>query len=273
MTNVTVIIPTWNRADTIEKAIHSALAQTIPPLEVLVCDDGSTDNTRELVQAVNDPRVKWIQGARCGRPAIPRNRGIAESSGEWLAFLDSDDEWFSEKIERQLQLAGRLNCMAVCSNAGRFIPGKGGVGNVLLWRNGKIAFDDLLHQNLVICSSVLVHRSLFEIVDGFPESARLPVGEDYALWLRIATKTSFAFIDEPLLTYCDDPVTSIRSKGASALEQRICVFDDFKRWGKEHNISDDYLRKVRRQRVADLLNLPKATLINLLIRLKNSFAR
>ena len=91
--SVSVIIPTWNRAHTLPRAIESVLSQSLPILEVLICDDGSTDGTAEAVMAMarQDPRIRWLPGERGGRPAIPRNRGIRESRGEWLAFLDSDD--------------------------------------------------------------------------------------------------------------------------------------------------------------------------------------
>ena len=273
MGNVSVIIPTWNREDTVGKAIYSALSQTVPPMEVLVCDDGSTDKTLELVQSINDPRVRWIQGIRGGRPAIPRNRGIKESRGEWVAFLDSDDWWLPEKLERQLQLAERLNCMAVCSNAGRFLPDKGIVGNLLMWNNDRVIFDDLLYVNLVICSSAIIHKSIFATVGGFPEHVRFTAIEDYALWLRVATRTDFAFVGEPLLNYCDDPASSLRSKDADVFEQRRIVFDNFKEWGKEHNIPGVYLRKVRIRRVVDLLALPKTILLDLIVRLKKYFAK
>lgn len=273
MGNVSVIIPTWNREDTVGKAIYSALSQTVPPMEVLVCDDGSTDKTLELVQAINDPRVRWIQGIRGGRPAIPRNRGIKESRGEWLAFLDSDDWWLPEKLERQLQLAERSNCLAACSNAGRFLPDKGIVGNLLMWNNDRVNFDDLLYVNQVICSSAIIHKSLFATVGGFPEHVRFTAIEDYALWLRVATRTDFAFVGEPLLIYCDDPVVSLRSKDANVFEQRRVIFDNFKEWGKEHNIPGVYLRKVRIRRVVDLLALPKTILLDLIVRLKKYFAK
>ena len=236
MNDVSVIIPTWNRANTIEKAVRSALNQTIPPLEVLVCDDGSTDNTRDIIQSINDPRVKWIEGARGGRPAIPRNRGIRESKGYWLAFLDSDDEWLPEKLEKQLLLVGKLNCKAACTSAYQYIPGEEKKGELLSWDQEKITFKELLKVNHVICSSAVIHRSLFEMVDGFPEGEELKGLEDYALWLRVATQTDFSFLNEPLLIYRDDPENSIRGGGVDVWSQRQRVLMDFRTWGKKKNI-------------------------------------
>lgn len=96
---VSVVIPTYNRENTIESSVRSALNQTYPVEEVLVCDDGSTDHTESIVRSIEDDRVKWLPGRHWGRPAPPRNRGLQVATGQWLAFLDSDDEWDNNKVE------------------------------------------------------------------------------------------------------------------------------------------------------------------------------
>lgn len=262
MSDVSVIIPTWNRADTIEKAVRSALDQTVPPSEVLVCDDGSTDNTHGIIRSINNPRVKWIAGARSGRPAIPRNRGIRESKGDWLAFLDSDDEWLPKKLEKQLLLVEQLNCKAACTNAYQYIPGEKKKGELLSWDQEKITFKDLLKVNQVICSSTLLHRSLFEMVDGFPDGEELKVFEDYALWLRVATQTDFAFLNESLLFYCDDPENSIRRESVEVWSQRQKVLMDFRTWGGKKNISNEYLREAKKQYLFALFQRTKTVAVS-----------
>lgn len=231
MTSVSVIIPTWNRADVLLKAVRSVLSQTLAPLEVLVCDDGSTDNTYKIILALNDPRVVWIPGQHSGLPAVPRNRGIARSKGNWIAFLDSDDEWLPEKLETQISFAVKTGCMAVCCNALRFIPGKGEQGNYIAWDKDRITFNDLLHVNSIICSSSLIHRSVFVSVQGFPENSKLKALEDYALWLRIAMQTDFAFVAESLLEYVDDADNSVRADNKGYWAQRKAVLEDFILWG------------------------------------------
>lgn len=246
MSDVSVIIPTWNRAETIEKAVRSALAQTVSPLEVLVCDDGSTDNTEQIVKSIGDQRVRWIPGPHGGRPSIPRNRGIMESKGEWLAFLDSDDEWLPEKLDRQLSLAGKIGCKAICCNAYRFIPDRGIEGVLLQWGKEMVTFQDLLQVNHVICSSALIHRSLSETVIGFPEAPQLKALEDYALWLRVSTQTDFAFVNEPLVIYRDDANSSVRKEGTDVWLQKKLVLKDFRQWAKRHAVSDVQLSKARK---------------------------
>ncbi len=257
--SVSVIIPTWNRAAFIKKAINSALKQTFSPLEIIVCDDGSTDNTFEIINSFKDSRIRWTAGPRSGRPAIPRNRGIAISRGEWIAFLDSDDEWLPEKLETQLSLAVKLKCKAVCSNAYRVIPNKGTEGNLLSWHKNRLSFYDLIKVNNVICSSAMIHRSCFSTVVGFPEEIQLTALEDYALWLRIATQTDFAFIKEPMTIYHDDAVNSIRKEKPDVNVQRQQILLNFLEWGGAHKeISKEYLTKATRYyNLAEIANRSK----------------
>lgn len=250
MPDVSVIIPTWNRAGFLEKAIRSALAQTLSPLEVLVCDDGSTDGSKQVVSDIKDQRVRWISGARGGRPAIPRNRGLRESRGEWLAFLDDDDEWLPHKLEKQLHLLEKLNCRAACSNAFRFSGSRNIMKDYLSFNPERITFDDLLQVNQVICSSSVFHRSLLLHIAGFPEADELIACEDYALWLRIATFTDFVFIPESLLVYRDDAAISLRSNSSNVWAQRQEVFADFERWGQGH-LSVANRIKIKKQRIVD----------------------
>lgn len=231
MNTVSVIIPTWNRSVLLEEAVKSVLTQTHSPLEILVCDDGSTDDSEAVISSIGDNRIRWVACGHSGRPAIPRNIGISESRGKWLAFLDNDDVWLPDKLHKQLSLAQATGCRAVCSNAHRFVPNVGITGNYLSWKNERISFATLSKVNQVICSSALVHKSIFAEVHGFPEEAHLKALEDYALWLRVATQTDFAFVAEPMLIYRDDAANSIRSKGIDLWQQRKDVFDNFLEWG------------------------------------------
>lgn len=236
---VSVVIPTYNRADSIEASIRSALHQTYPIVEVLVCDDGSTDDTEAIVKSIKDERVKWLPGEHSGRPATPRNRGVKASTGGWLAFLDSDDEWDKNKIGLQLHYAEKYGTRAVCSNAHRFLPGQGIVGRYLDCQKDILTFDDLSKGNYVICSSAMIHRSLLPIVHGFPEEIELRALEDYALWLRTATQTEFAFVNQPLVTYLDSPNSSIRADSQNGWVQRKHVFNNFLQWAQPQFVTKE----------------------------------
>jgi len=228
-----VIIPTWNRANLLKRAIQSTLNQSLPPLEILVCDDGSTDNTCEIVKSLNNPKVRLIIGQHSGLPAIVRNRGIKESRGEWLAFLDSDDWWEKDKLKKQLKLIKRTQIKAVCSNAcvinshigkkERLYFPKAEVNNVF-------GFNELLTNNFIICSSFFVEKRLVEECGGFPEEPTLKAIEDYALWLRLSTKTKVAYSDKPLVNYFNDYENSVRNVWQNVKLQKKMVLQNFLKW-------------------------------------------
>lgn len=239
MGKISVIIPTYNRKDTIIRAIDSALSQTVKPYEILVCDDGSTDGTEALVKQIKDKRIKWIPGKHTGFPAVVRNKAIKKSQGEWLAFLDSDDEWFPEKLEKQLELAKNTGCLAVCCNA-YSLSSKGEKRKYLSYNNKRINFDDLLTNNYVILSSIIFHRSLISKCYGLPENPRLKVAPDYSLWLRMSTQTDFSYLDEILLNYYDEPSISIRRLTKNPYLEKVFIFQDFLSWSIRSNISLKY---------------------------------
>ncbi len=228
---VSVVIATWNRSAAVGEAVLSALRQSCPPLEVLVCDDGSTDETEQVIRAIGDERVLWLPGARAGRPAVPRNRGIRRCRGEWIAFLDDDDQWLPRRLEAQLEALSGSGCLACCGNAVGTSPDGESAGLLLEWVKDRVTFADLLGGNRVVCSSALVHRSVLDDAVGFPEHPGLKAMEDYAFWLRVSTLTDFAFVREPLLSYLDSPHTSIRAASADPFRQRRMVLADFLAWG------------------------------------------
>lgn len=228
---VSVIIPTWNRAGVVERAVACALEQTHPALEVLVCDDDSTDDTRVRIEALNDERVRWVKGSHSGGPSAPRNRGVLQSQGEWLAFLDSDDEWLPHKLEKQIAAAQQTGCPVVCTNAYRLVPGAGGREPLLRRIKPRVSFDDFLQRNVVVVSSVLMHRSLWDYGGGFPEEDAVWTVGDYALWLRLATRTRFAYLEEPLTVYLDDAAASMRRDDRRGFwAQQCAVLANFIRW-------------------------------------------
>jgi teichuronic acid biosynthesis glycosyltransferase TuaG len=226
---ISVIIPTYNREGFLFKTIQSVLQQTYRVTEVLVCDDGSTDNSRQVVASIGDERVKWIDCGRWGRPAGPRNQGLTAASGDWVAFLDSDDEWLPQKMEMQIRHVQQDGKLAVCCNAYRCSEGQI-KGHYLENMPDKLSLTDMFKTNYVICSSMVIHRSLISECKGFPESPQLKALEDYALWLRVASITDIAVVKQPLLNYHDEPGSSLRADGVSESQQRKLVFDDYKSW-------------------------------------------
>ena len=171
---VSVIIPAFNAAATIQAAISSALVQTVAPLEVLVIDDGSTDDTADRAAAFGPP-VRLVRKQN-GGPGSARNLGARLARGEWLGLLDADDVWFPDKTERQLSMSqfpriGIIGGLDTHSRVG--VP-------------AEIHFAALWRRNLLCNSSVLIRREAFEAVGGFSEDRALISTEDYNLWLRVS---------------------------------------------------------------------------------------
>lgn len=226
---VSVIIPTYNRAQSLVKAIKSVQRQTFSKIEILICDDGSTDNSRQLVTTLShsDPRIIWLEGKHSGLPAVPRNRGIRHAKGEWIAFLDSDDIWLSNKISSQLVQKNQYDM--ICSNAIRLTSKSKPSPYFSQTFQPHLKFFDLINDNYVICSSVIARRDCLVAVGLFPVSVDLKVGEDYALWLKTASKYKIGYLSTPLLKYSDDPQHSIRCESKYPEEIRA-VLKDYLHW-------------------------------------------
>lgn len=192
---ISVIIPVYNRAWAAPRAVRSVLAQTVPASQLIVVDDGSTDDLKGALEGFGDA-LRLIRRDNRG-PAAARNLGVAKSQGDLIAFLDSDDEWLPDKLARQ---------------TARYDPGKPDFlchTNEIWLRNGREVrqkprhtkqggrfFERALELCLISPSACLMTRSLFDRVGGFDES--LPAAEDYDLWLRVLALISVDFVPEAL---------------------------------------------------------------------------
>ncbi|MFA7192127.1 MAG: glycosyltransferase family A protein [Candidatus Paceibacterota bacterium] len=234
-TKISVIIPTWNSERTLEATIISCLNQTLPPTEILVCDDGSTDDSKSIVENIKDSKVIWVPGPHTGTPGVPRNNGLSICIGDWIAFCDSDDTWMSDKLEKQIKSISTN--LASCTNA--FIKKDGEItkNKVSNWNKKYISFLNLLHTNNIICSSALIHKSIFKKIGGFTELVRHGAFADYIYWLRVSTLTNFYFVDEPLVVYHDHPEDSLRSnfKDGNLLKKETLT--DFIYWAKNKKLN------------------------------------
>lgn len=199
MPEVSVIIPTYNSAHYLTQAVASVLAQTFQDFEVLVIDDGSTDET-EAVMSGYAPPVRYIRQPN-GGVAAARNRGIAESRGRYIAFLDADDMWMSRKLERQLAALGQHQDCRACYTAAQVVDADLMPIAELRSRRQSSALEDLLLRGNVVAtpSSVLCERELLDAVGGF--DAELSMCADWDLWVRLATQTEFLYLDELLIKY------------------------------------------------------------------------
>ena len=193
--NVSVIIPTFNRAAFLPKTIQSVLDQTAQDFEIILVDDGSTDNTAEVLDEFKD-RLTYIKQTNQG-PASARNTGIKKSQGKFLAFVDSDDWWDKNKLTVQLARMEK-NPEYLISHTQEIWYQKGKLLNQKKKHrkyHGNI-FKHCLPLCAVSLSTVVARRELFDRVGCFDED--LPCCEDYDLWLRISIQHPFLLIDQPL---------------------------------------------------------------------------
>lgn len=240
---ISVIIPNFNRAALLKLAIESVLQQTFPVLEIIVCDDGSTDKAQTVVESFGKEVVKWLSCGKSGRPAIPRNKGIQAAKGNFIAFLDNDDTWHPTKLQLQIEELKKGFGM-VCTNAMRVFDGVS--ISKLHATNGDSTFNfyHMVTTNQVVCSSVIIKKELLVEAGGFPESSQLKALEDYALWLRVSALTEIRYIDAALVNYTDEASGSIRKDSLSTAQQMKLIYNDFNAWLKKRPHFDKHLQDV-----------------------------
>ena len=194
--NISVIIPTFNRKETLKRAIQSVLMQSYTPYELIVIDDGSDDGTKEWLKD-NYPNVKYIYQMNSGVSSA-RNKGIKFARGDWIALLDSDDEWLPSKLKDQANEI-ELNPAAKFLHTNEIWIRNGVRVNQMKKHKkyGGYIFEKCLDMCRISPSSVLIKKDIFDEIGMFDET--LKVCEDYDLWLRFASKYPVHFLDQPLI--------------------------------------------------------------------------
>jgi glycosyltransferase involved in cell wall biosynthesis len=202
MTPVSVIIPTHNRAHLLKGAISSVLGQTFGDFELLVVDDGSRDETKQVVGSFQDHRLRYLRHPEPKGGGAARNTGIRNSRSAYLAFLDDDDEWYPEKLRLQVELLDRSPVTVGVIYTGNDIV-ESATGRTVQRRIPNLRGN--LHEALSASnplggtSTALIRRECFEIAGLFDES--LTSFQDFDLWLRISAHHEFDFIAQPLFKY------------------------------------------------------------------------
>lgn len=198
---VTVCIPVYNRSDALRRTIDSVLGQSFEHWELILVDDGSTDNTAEVCREYDDSRVQYVRQENAGQ-AVARNRGLELARGKYIAFLDHDDVWLPDKLRQQVAfLDENAACGLVyarwqgCDDEGN-LYGLGNVHEVSGW-----VYEHFLWKHNFVCTMSLpmIRTELVREVGGF--DPKTDISDDWALFMRIALKAPFGFIPEVLLNY------------------------------------------------------------------------
>ena len=222
---VSVLIPTYNRADFILEAIDSVLAQDYPAVEILVVDDGSTDNTAELLQPyVESGRIRFFQQPNQGQ-SVARNLALKESRGEFICFLDSDNRWLPGKLKRELEVFAQYPDTDIVYGDDIQIDEQ---GREISRRNmrrysGRIT-PYLFRDNCVSMNTTMVRRRCFDEMGGLEVGRR--AADDYELWLRFSARYTFRYVPEFFAEYrvMADQISSNKDRRFASNEQILRNF-------------------------------------------------
>ncbi len=241
---VSIVVPTYNCAAFLPSSIGSILAQTYDSYEIIVINDGSTDNTSEVLQPFMQ-KIRYIQLEQNRGGAAARNIGIRSARGKYIAFFDADDLWLPEKLQTDIGYFNRYpDVSMVCSRHinmdehGKVFdeaPGK-------QLPSGNVFSQLFSEQNFVITSSVTVRKEVFEAVGVFDEE--LVNCQDWDLWLRIAFHFKVAGINKPLVKYRHNPHSLSKNRNSVLKYQKVVIekaYHAFK--GGEHGISEALYKK------------------------------
>jgi glycosyltransferase involved in cell wall biosynthesis len=205
---ISVVIPTYNRARTLVRALDSVFAQGVPDLEVIVVDDGSGDDTKGTIARYPHP-VTYLEQANAG-PAAARNRALAVARGEFIAFLDSDDVYLPRHLEAHLEVFARSPETGLVHGASEVVDVQGTVVKVQRptpGHRGRV-LPALLFHNFVTLSAVVMRRACYEQVGPMHETLRF--AEDWLYWLRIAAHVPFDYVEEVTLRFERSVVSATR---------------------------------------------------------------
>ena len=194
---VSVLIPAFNAEEFIGEAIYSVLKQDFQDFELIVINDGSDDNTAKIVLGISDNRIRLINQANVGH-CCARNRGIKESIGEYIAFLDADDVWSPYKLGKQVSLLDEKSEYGMIYSRGKVINAQGDYLRpfAVPGFEGYILDKLLFNASLIHSSSVIIRKKIIDVLGAFDEKLRSY--EDWDLWLRVAVRYHIGFINEPL---------------------------------------------------------------------------
>lgn len=226
---VSIITPSYKSENFISQTIESVLAQTYQDWEMIIVDDVSPDNSNDIVEKYckKDSRIKLIKLEKNSGPAVARNRAIEEAKGRYIAFLDADDLWKPEKLEKQIKFMQENDC-ALSYSAYETMSEEGKLQNKFINPPLKVSYKDLLKSNYIGCLTAIYDTQKVDKV----YMPFIKKRQDYGLWLRILKKTDFAYgINEPLATY-RLMSNSVSSNKISLFKYHYKLFTEFENIGK-----------------------------------------
>ncbi len=251
---ISVVIPAFNAEQFIDRSIKSVIRQSYLPFEIIVIDDGSKDRTVEIASSYE--KVCCLKQSNAGASAS-RNRGIFEAKGNWIAFLDADDEWLPKRLELQVELLKRHNELKWVS--GQYIVCRRNIErarkqlhpDVIITDGSVEAIKAIALNNALSTCAMLIRRDILLIEKGFNEN--LEVGEDLDLWFRLGrSHPLIGYVEEPLFCYHRDNVNSLVQQTSLSLNHSRGVADVEKRWNERELYSEKYKLIIEKQCINQL---------------------
>lgn len=220
---ISVVIPTCDRVNLLKRAVDSVLSQSFKDFEIIVVDDHSVDGTQHFLKGLRDPRIRFITRSERGGGAAARNTGIETAVGEFVAFLDDDDAWYSNKLERQFERMKLLPEVAmVYTGTVHILQDSGRVYRTATPRYRGNILNDLLKQNIIgTTSSILVRRQALNEVGGFDEA--FPSCQDWDLYLRLSQRWPIDFVEETLVKFFLHPVRITHNYDAGVAGRKMIM--------------------------------------------------
>lgn len=204
---VSIIVPTFNRAEMLKETLDSIFKQTIQDFEIIIVDNCSVDDTGSIVKSYKDQRIKYFKNQNNGILAINMNYGMKKAKGKYIAFCDDDDLWMPDKLEKQLvEFEKDEKIGLVCTNGMNFNEnGNYGLVHKNSLDDNEFKFESLILRNPIINSSILIKKSVIDDVGMMDEEPEIFGSEEYSLWIRTAKKYKIRYIDLPLMKYRTHP--------------------------------------------------------------------
>lgn len=208
--NISVVIPLYNKRDSVGLAIQSVLSQTFQPHEIIVVDDGSTDGSGQVVESLGLSNIVLIHQSN-GGVSLARNMGIKSCKSEWIAFLDADDEWRTDFLEKIYALHKKYPDCNVLATAYSELDCNGVMHDIVLGRLGFDSEDGIIRDYFesatgvpppLWSSAICIRRKALEVVGGFPEGVK--VGEDLITWARLSLNNEIGYSRKPLSVFIRD---------------------------------------------------------------------
>ena len=227
---VSIIIPTYNRAKLLTEAVRSLQQQTYENIEIIIVDDCSTDDTAQAVEKLDDGRIIYVKHDVNKGGSEARNTGIKHATGDYIGFLDSDDQWQSDKLERQLAVFRENPDFGIVYTGMKVYQGSYLVKEVIPKYQGDL-LTKLIESNCIYTtSSILVKKEVLEEVGGFDSS--LPSCQDWDFYLRLAQVSRFGFVEDSLVLYYLHPGDRISTNHEAVVNGHLQIYEAYKELAK-----------------------------------------